>query len=140
MGYPSALGRDEFRRVGQKAARIGAAPARVTGREMAADITGADRAEDRIGQRVQPDIGVGMAEQGPVMSDFDAVDPDMIARNQLVDVETLNWKPLLRLAAEIVVGLLRWRTQLGAIPLPPQPLQEIRQVTISSAEPTRQMV
>ena len=32
---------------------------------MHADIAGADRAEHRVGQRMQPDIGVGMADQAP---------------------------------------------------------------------------
>ena len=40
-----------------------AAPSRIARREMHADIAGAERAEDRVGQRVKPDIGVGMADQ-----------------------------------------------------------------------------
>ena len=50
-----------IRRMRQEHMRRRAAPAFVRGRKMLADIAGAERAQDRVGQRVQSDIGVGMA-------------------------------------------------------------------------------
>src|SRR5437868_1501438 len=46
----------ERRGMTQKAMRRRAAPGGIAGREMHADIAGADRAEDRVGERVEPDI------------------------------------------------------------------------------------
>ena len=43
--------------------RIGARPARLGRREMAADVAGAERAEQRVGDRMQADVGIGMADQ-----------------------------------------------------------------------------
>ena len=49
-------------RVVEKDLGIGAAPLRIAGRKMRADIAVADRAEHRVGDRMQRDIGVGMAD------------------------------------------------------------------------------
>ena len=45
--------------------------------------------EHRVGQRVQADIGVGMADQALVVRHLDAAEPDMIARAEAMDVEAL---------------------------------------------------
>ena len=42
----------------------GAAPLRVGRREMLADVAGADRAEHRVGDRVEHDVGVAVARRG----------------------------------------------------------------------------
>ena len=54
---------------------------------MRADVAVPDRAENRIGQRMQPDIGVRMARERLVVRDADAVQPDVIAVGEGVDVE-----------------------------------------------------
>ena len=47
----------------ERSTEFGAAPLRVAGREMRADVALAERAVDRVGDRVQRDVGVGMALQ-----------------------------------------------------------------------------
>ena len=62
---------------------------RIARREMHADIAGAEGAQDRVGQRVEPDIGVGMADQRAVVRHAHAAQPDMIAGPEGMDVEAL---------------------------------------------------
>ena len=66
-----------------------APPVRVARREMHADIAGADRAQHRVGQRVQADIGVGMADEAGVVRDRDAADADVVAGAEGMHVEAL---------------------------------------------------
>ncbi len=47
----------------------------------------AQRAEDRIDQRMQHDVGVGMAGDAAVMGDAHAAEPDVIAGGELMHVE-----------------------------------------------------
>src|SRR3954469_21956057 len=61
-------------------------PAVVGGREMLADIAFADAAEQRVGDGVQADIGVGMAFQGVGVRHFEATEPDVIAIGEFVYV------------------------------------------------------
>src|SRR5690242_3766008 len=56
---------------------------------MLADIAGAERAQDRIGERVKADIGIGMADEAALMREPDAAEPEMIAGAESVDVEAL---------------------------------------------------
>ncbi len=56
---------------------------------MHADVARADRAQDRVGQRVQPDIGVGMADEAGIMRDLDPADHDAVARAEGMGVEPL---------------------------------------------------
>jgi len=56
---------------------------------MDADVAGADRAEHRVGQCVQPDIGVGMSGEAHAVLDSDAAYPEMIAGSKGVHVEAL---------------------------------------------------
>ena len=60
----------------------GAAPLRVRRREMVADVAGAERAEDRVGQRVEDDVGVAMAREAPVVRDTDAAEPELVGRRR----------------------------------------------------------
>ena len=62
--------------------RGGAAPLRVGGREMVADIARADRAEQRVGDRVERDVGVAMAREALVVRDADAAEPERLARGE----------------------------------------------------------
>ena len=83
----AARGRDKVTGVRQKDGRIGARPARLARGEMAADVAGADGAEQRVGQRVQADVGIGMAEQAERAGDADAEQDDAIAGRQPMHVE-----------------------------------------------------
>ena len=56
---------------------------------MHADIAGPDRSEQRVGQRVQPDIGVRMTGERLLVRDVDAADHDMVAGREAVHVEAL---------------------------------------------------
>ncbi len=60
---------------------------RVARREMIADIAGSDRAEQRIGERVQPGIGIAVADKAVAVRDGDAAQPDMIAGAEAMDIE-----------------------------------------------------
>ena len=77
-------------RVGEEAVGRSALPLRVGGRKVLADIAVADRAEQRVGQRMEADIGVGMADEAPVVRDLDAAEPDGVARAEGMHVETLG--------------------------------------------------
>ena len=59
----AAGGLDQLPRMRQEQRRIGTRPARVGGREMAADVARAERAEQRVGDRMQADVGIRMADQ-----------------------------------------------------------------------------
>ena len=63
-----------------------AAPAFVGRREVLADIAFADTAEQRIGDGVQPDIGIAMAFQPVAVREFDPAQPDVIAIGEFVNV------------------------------------------------------
>ena len=81
---PDALGR-----VGEKDVRRRALPLRVRGREMRADVALGQRAVDRVGERVQGDVGVGMAAERVGMGQAHPAEPDVVAVREGVDVETL---------------------------------------------------
>src|SRR5579872_1597228 len=54
---------DEIRRAAQEAMRRRAAPLRIARREMNADVAGAERTENGIGQRMQAAIGVAVPDE-----------------------------------------------------------------------------
>jgi hypothetical protein len=58
--------------------RGGAAPLLVARRKVHADIAVRQRAEDRVHQRMQRDVRVGMAGELAVMRDLDAAEPDAV--------------------------------------------------------------
>ena len=58
----------------------GAFPARIGVGEMLADVACADGAQQSVGQRVQRDVGVGVAFQRVGVGDSDAAQPDVVAR------------------------------------------------------------
>ena len=75
-------------RMFEKEGRVHAAPLRIARRKVSAYIAGSDRAEQRIGQGVQPDIRIRMAGKAPVVRDCDAAQHDVIAIFEGVYVET----------------------------------------------------
>ena len=56
---------------------------------MPTDIALRHRAEQRVGDRVQPDIGVRMAGQRPIMRDVDTAECDAGTRPERMNVEAL---------------------------------------------------
>ena len=60
---------DALDREGQKAVGGGAAPLRIAGRKMRADVAVGQRAENGVGQRMQRHVGVGMAGERCVVRD-----------------------------------------------------------------------
>ena len=54
---------------------------------MIADIPRSRRAEDRVGQRMERDIGIGVPGKAMRMFDFDAAKPKILARCQAVYIE-----------------------------------------------------
>ena len=56
---------------------------------MAADVAGADRAEQRVRQRVQRRIGVGVAGEPTLARDLDAAEDERSAGNERVNVEAV---------------------------------------------------
>ena len=53
---------------------------------MLADIAITNRAEQRIGQRMEQDIRIGMAQQLAMMRNGNAAEPDMIACREGMDI------------------------------------------------------
>ena len=64
---PSTTCGQDGRGVAQEARRIGVAPLRVVGREVAANVAGRYRAQDRVGDRVEGHVRVGMADQAQLV-------------------------------------------------------------------------
>src|SRR6476659_6941807 len=82
----AAPGRHQGRGVVEELPGRRAAPTLIGWREMLADIAFADTAEQRIGDGMQSDIGVGMTFQAVTVREFDAAQPDVIAILELVNV------------------------------------------------------
>lgn len=61
MVDPAAARLDQSARMLDKEGGGGAAPLRIRGREVDADIALSDRAEQRVGDRVEQHVGVAMA-------------------------------------------------------------------------------
>src|SRR3546814_6940901 len=80
----------ELLAVVQKQAAVGAAPARIAGREMLADITQRQRAEQGIAQRVDHHIAIGMRDDTGIMGDPHAAQHHMIARAERMHVVALT--------------------------------------------------
>ena len=70
--YQAAGGTDLACGIGEKDVGGSAFPLWIAGREMVADIAGADGAEQRVGERMEPGVGVAMADQAVAMGDLDA--------------------------------------------------------------------
>ena len=71
-------------------AAVGAAQTRVGIRKMPADVAQPRRTEQRVADRVQQHVAIGMAEQTLLERDVDAADHQLAPRHQRVDVEPLS--------------------------------------------------
>ena len=87
VGQHAAARGDALGGVAQEAGAVGVLPGRLAGREMAADIALGQRAVDRVAQRVDADIGVGMAGQARVVRHLDAAQHQLAAGRQHMHVE-----------------------------------------------------
>jgi hypothetical protein len=74
----------------EKLVGSGATPARIAGREMHPDIAVADGSKYRVGQGVETDIGIGVADEARLVRDSDAADADLVAGAEGVYVEALT--------------------------------------------------
>jgi hypothetical protein len=84
---PPAARVHQRNRMLDEAGRCRAAPLRVAGREMRADIAFADRAQDGVGQGVEQHVRVAMPLQSAGMRDEEAAQPQLLAVGQRMDVE-----------------------------------------------------
>ena len=80
---------NRLQRATQQHAAIGAAKPLVGIGEHAADVAEPRRAEQRIRDRVQQRVGVGMAEQAARMRDVDTAENQLAPGHQRMDVVTL---------------------------------------------------
>jgi hypothetical protein len=79
--FPNQLGC-----VREKKAAVGIAPGWVGWGEVLADVAEGGRTEERIDDRVQEHIGVGVTGQTRGMGDFDATENETSSHFELVDV------------------------------------------------------
>ena len=86
MGDASAARGDPIDRVFQEAVGGRALPLGIAGREMRTDIAVRQRAEDRVDQRMEADIAVGMREKAAAVRHAHAADHQMIAVAEGVNV------------------------------------------------------
>ena len=75
------------RGMSQKNIRRCAAPLRIAWRKMLADIACANRAEYGVGQRMQPGIGIGMADQALFMRHAHTAQHDVVARAEPMHIK-----------------------------------------------------
>ena len=90
--------------VAQEPVRRHAAPRAIGGREMLADVAGADRAQDRIGQRMQRDVGIRIAGERVVVRNRDAAQHHRVAGPETMHVEAQGGAGLHRDAARQILG------------------------------------
>jgi len=81
---------DDFPHTLQQLQGVGTFPSFVGVGEVHADVARADRTEKRIGDRVEKDIGIGMAEEPFFMRDVDTPEDALAAIDELVDIEALT--------------------------------------------------
>ena len=79
MGDEAAARRYALDGKAQETVGGGAAPLRIAGRKMGADVAFGERPENGVDQRMQHHVGIGMAGQGLAMRDAHAAEHDMIA-------------------------------------------------------------
>src|SRR5205085_11457430 len=68
---------------------IGILPARIEGRKVLADVAGAARAQDRVGQGVQNGVGVGVPGQAAAIADANAAEDQRTRVVERMDVNSL---------------------------------------------------
>ena len=82
------LARSEVHCVPEQRAAVRAFPLRIGVGKVHAEVAERQRAENRIGNRMQQDVGVGMAVETALERDGDAADDQRAAGDQRMDVET----------------------------------------------------
>ena len=78
---------DRGRRVNQEQIGSGALPLRVGWREMLADVAEPGGAEQRVGDRMEDDVGIAVAGQAAVVGDGDAAHNDRPVAGEGMDIE-----------------------------------------------------
>ena len=79
---------DQRRNVAQEHAAVGALPPRVGVRKVRTDVAQRERAQQRVADRVQQHVGVGMPGEPARMRDRDAAQHERPALDQRVHVES----------------------------------------------------
>ena len=74
---------------GEKTVRRGALPLRIAGRKMRSNIAFGESTKDRIDERMQRDIRIGMTGDAARMGDTNSTQHDMIALDEGMDVEPI---------------------------------------------------
>ena len=102
---PPAFFSQQRHSTAQQHAAVGTLVARVGVRKVAANIAQRDGAEQRVGNRVQQRIGIGMTEQPGWVRDFHAAKYQLAAFNQPMHVVALtdsktHFRPLKIIAAK----------------------------------------
>ena len=93
---------------GKKGRRGRAVPFLVARREMRADVAFGQRAEQGVGQHVQPGIGVRMTLEPPVVRDGDAAEDDGVAGHERMNVVAVADPGFhLAIASQDLVGAAR---------------------------------
>jgi len=84
--------------VAQEVAAVRTAPAFIGRRKMSADVAERECTENRVAQRVDHDIAVGMRDDAAAVGDAHTTEYDVIAVTESVDVVTLTDSQTVRLA------------------------------------------
>ncbi len=79
IGDAAAARGDTLDRVFEELIRGGALPFHIAWREMRTDVAVGQCAEDRVDQRVQPDVAVGVGEKAPGVGHAHTADHDVVA-------------------------------------------------------------
>ena len=103
----AALGAEQLGGMGEEQVRRRALPLRVGRREMLADVAEPGRAEQRVGDRVEDDVGIAVAGESARVGNRDAAEHHRAVAGEAVDVEAdagprdqPRREPLLRRAAK----------------------------------------
>ena len=124
----SALDRESEKAVGR-----GAVPLRIARREMRADVAVGERAEDGVGERMQRDVGVGMAGQRLRVCDADAAERDVIAGREGMHVDAGAGAHIAERARRRALRRARNRPALVILMLPGSPAKTLTFMPAHSA-------
>ncbi len=86
VGDASAARGDAIDGVFQEAVRSGAFPLRIARRKMRTDVAVRERAEDRVDQRVQADVTIGMRQKAAAVRQADATNHEVVAVAESMNV------------------------------------------------------
>ncbi len=86
VGDDHAVFGDHRRHMTQHQAAVGTLPARIGGRKVLANIAQCQRAQQRIAERVQQHVAIGMREQTMIMGHAHTAEHHMVAGPEGVNV------------------------------------------------------